>query len=253
MTMNEREWLACTSPECMLQAICGTQWLRGFSSLFLPRREKIRRKKIRQRKLRLCLCACFRLHWECVRVQVGRAVEVAEQYADGLATKKQLRAARRAAEAEVVGEMGKEGWWTRHNNAMVRSDWDTDPFITAAAMAAAETITYEDVLRGLFNGMSGQLNQATRLLRDLFGNPFRPVTLDPTWLTWGDRTVVRLVQAAHQERELPSGHLDRARLAVLADALEEAGVTDPDLLDHLRGPGPHVHGCYVLDLILGRQ
>jgi hypothetical protein len=64
--------------------------------------------------------------------------------------------------------------------------------------------------------------------------------------------VVALAQAAYDHRTLPSG-LDRTTLAVLADALEEAGCTDPDLLIHLRGPGPHVRGCWALDLLLGKE
>jgi hypothetical protein len=68
----------------------------------------------------------------------------------------------------------------------------------------------------------------------VFGNPFRPAALDPARRT---PDVVDLAQAAYDERHLPAGTLDAARLAVLADALEEAGCTDPDLLNHLRRPG----------------
>jgi hypothetical protein len=64
------------------------------------------------------------------------------------------------------------------------------------------------------------------LLRDIFGNPFQPAAaIDRNWLPWNDGTVVRLATAIYEERSLPSGHLDTARLAVLADALEEAGAT----------------------------
>jgi hypothetical protein len=49
------------------------------------------------------------------------------------------------------------------------------------------------------------------------------------------------------------GTLDNTRLAVLADALEESGCTSEDVLGHLRGPGPHVRGCWVVDLCLGRS
>jgi hypothetical protein len=52
---------------------------------------------------------------------------------------------------------------------------------------------------------------------------------------------------------MPSGHLDPARLAVLADALEDAGCADADLLGHLRGPGPHIRGCWAVDLLLGKE
>jgi hypothetical protein len=92
------------------------------------------------------------------------------------------------------------------------------------------------------------------LLRDVIGNPFRmPPTIDPAWLTWNDGIIKRLAQAAYDERALPPGHLDKARLAVLADALTDVGCTDPDLLDHLRGPGPHVRGCWAVDLLLSKE
>jgi hypothetical protein len=64
--------------------------------------------------------------------------------------------------------------------------------------------------------------------------------------------VVAIAQGAYDQRELPAGTLDTSRLAVLADALEEVGCTDPDLLDHLRGPGPHYRGCWAIDILLGK-
>lgn len=89
------------------------------------------------------------------------------------------------------------------------------------------------------------------LLRDVFGPlPFRAVPLDPRWLT---DTLKQLAHAAYQERKLPEGWLDAGRLAVLADALEEAGCSSPDLLGHLREPSPaHVRGCWCVDLLLKR-
>jgi hypothetical protein len=62
----------------------------------------------------------------------------------------------------------------------------------------------------------------------------------------------RLATAAYELRSFPSGEIDPARLAVLADALEDAGCQDAELLGHLRSPGPHVRGCFALDAILGR-
>ncbi len=85
-------------------------------------------------------------------------------------------------------------------------------------------------------------------LRCLFGNPFCPVSLDPTWCP---PTVFQLAQTAYAERPLPSGHLDLACLAVLADALEAAGATG-EIVAHLRSPGPHVRGCWTVDLLLGK-
>jgi hypothetical protein len=92
------------------------------------------------------------------------------------------------------------------------------------------------------------------LIRDLFGNPFRPApVVDPAWLAWQGGAVPQLARAAYEGRRLPEGTLEPARLAVLADALEDAGCTAPDMLGHLRGPGPHFRGCWAVDLLLGRS
>jgi hypothetical protein len=98
----------------------------------------------------------------------------------------------------------------------------------------------------------GYTNHPAVYLRDIFGNPFRPVAISPAVLAWNDALVVRLAQAAYEERHLPEGTLDNSRLLILADALEEAGCTDTDILVHLRSPGPHVRGCWAVDLCLGR-
>jgi hypothetical protein len=65
--------------------------------------------------------------------------------------------------------------------------------------------------------------------------------------------VTNLAKAAYDERALPSGELDPVRLTVLADGLEEAGCTNADILNHLRGPGPHWRGCFALDAILVKE
>jgi hypothetical protein len=86
------------------------------------------------------------------------------------------------------------------------------------------------------------------LLRDIDGDPFRPLGADPGGLR---PLVASLAGAAYNERDLPSGRLDPARLAVPADALEEVGCQDEQTLGHLRRPGRHVRGCSVVDLVLG--
>jgi hypothetical protein len=91
------------------------------------------------------------------------------------------------------------------------------------------------------------------ILRCIVGNPFRPVTLSPAILDWNDSVVVRLAQAIYEQRIMPERSLDNGLLAILADALEEAGCTDTDILGHLRGPGPHVRGCWPVDLCLGKS
>jgi hypothetical protein len=87
---------------------------------------------------------------------------------------------------------------------------------------------------------------------DIFGNPFRPVAVNPAILAWHDAAIIRLAQAAYEERHLPEGTLDNGRLAVLVDALEEAGCTDADILGHCRSGGEHVRGCWLVDALLGK-
>jgi hypothetical protein len=80
-------------------------------------------------------------------------------------------------------------------------------------------------------------------LRDIFGNPFRPVALDQAWLT---PTVTSLAQAIYADRAFD-------RLPILADALEDAGCTDSCNLEHCRGGREHCRGCWVVDLLTGRE
>jgi hypothetical protein len=78
--------------------------------------------------------------------------------------------------------------------------------------------------------------------------------LDPAWLTWNAGTVKRLAEAVYDQRALPAGTLDGAMFAVLADALEEAGCRDSDVLSHCREQGKvHVRGCWIIDLLLDRR
>ncbi|MCE9568125.1 MAG: hypothetical protein K8U57_39485 [Planctomycetes bacterium] len=80
------------------------------------------------------------------------------------------------------------------------------------------------------------------MLRDIFGNPFRPVVLDPNWLT---STVVALARQMSESRDFTT-------MPILADALQDAGCDNDEVLAHCRGPGPHVRGCFVVDLLLGK-
>jgi hypothetical protein len=92
------------------------------------------------------------------------------------------------------------------------------------------------------------------LVRCVYGNPFRPTpVVAPAWLAWNGGTVRKLAESAYTERTLPEGTLNVVRLALLADALEDAGCTERDLLGHLRPPGPHVRGCWAVDLVLAKE
>ena len=220
--MTESDWKSCTDPQKML--------------LFLRNSGKAS-----DRKLRLFACAFGRAVRESQHLLGPSTVAVAERYADGLASDQDMASERRrwACSPEEWGPVAPSAY----DGAWAAVDWltglerrwrgDPDSFFPIPADAV--------------------LKRSVLLLRDIFGPlSFRKVTIDPTWNVWNDGTVKKLAQAAYEKRSLPDGTLDLARLAVLADALEEAGCSDEEILGHLRGPGPHVRGCHVIDLLLGR-
>lgn len=92
------------------------------------------------------------------------------------------------------------------------------------------------------------------LLRCVFGNLFSPSPpRPPAVLAWNDGTVRGLAEGIYDDRKMPEGTLNISHLAILADALLDAGCEDETLLEHLRSPGPHVRGCHAVDLILGKS
>jgi hypothetical protein len=88
------------------------------------------------------------------------------------------------------------------------------------------------------------------LAREIFGNPFRPITIRPEWRTGA---VISMAATVYEERALPSGQFDPVLLAILADALEEAGCASHDFLGHLRGPESHIRGCWAVDAVLAKK
>ena len=110
----------------------------------------------------------------------------------------------------------------------------------------AQAATYAVRCRKRPDRATEQAAQVTLLLHDIFGNPFRPVTLDPFVLGWNAGTVIKLAQGANRPAAFDL-------LPILADALEDAGCTNQDILGHCRGSGEHVRGCWVVDLILGKK
>jgi hypothetical protein len=230
--VTDAEWDAIADPRVMLGL------LRGGGSA---------------RKLRLLACAYCRRVWALLPDERSRAaVEAAEAYADGPPDEERLTAAwgdaRRARDAAVAEERVRlsperaaaaalraaatAAWWSAEERT-----WRAEGLALLSAAEAAKEAGWPD-----------EQPAQVGLVRCLFGNPFHPLAVAPAWRT---AAVVALARAAYDERHLPSGHLDAARLLVLADALEEAGATDARLLGHLRSPGPHVRGCHCVDALLG--
>ena len=85
------------------------------------------------------------------------------------------------------------------------------------------------------------------VFRDIFGNSFRPVSVhNSSWVAWNDGAIPKMAQVIYDDRAFN-------RLPLLADALEDAGCDDADILSHCRTPGEHVRGCWVVDLLLGKS
>jgi hypothetical protein len=208
--MTEAEWLACADPQQMLSFVQG---------------------RASDRKLRLFGAACCWERGALLYEEANRRCLAAfVRFADGEVTWRKAQAARDAAFPT----------WG-HVSILQCPDAGEDAYETALGAAGPATPTE-------YFGRNRNAAQA-RLLRDIFGNPFRPVGIDPAWRT---PDVARLAQAAYEEGFPQSGFLDADCLAVLADALEDAGCQSEEVLLHLRGRGPHVKGCWAVDALLGR-
>jgi hypothetical protein len=248
--MNEPEWMAYTDLEAMvtflrdggagqtgLSCACGRvrcRTGRGFCPAY--------------RKLRLFSCAC------CCRIlemlpdrTCQEAVRSLEDYIEGrMEPASYLRAyedfdrARRARypmDATVDDRAWTALYYAVHRRWLESFDddfagdrWRIARFV---ALNAAGPMGVEEA--------SAQAD----LLRDVF-NPFHPGVIDTSWLAWNDGTVAKLAHSIYAERAFD-------RMPILADALEDAGCLDAEVLGHCRQPGPHVRGCWLVDLLTGRS
>ena len=214
-------------------------WLSGED----PRRlmsEVWRRCAREDRKLRLYAVACCRRIGHLIPDGPCKlALETSARYAEGAVTRDEL------AGAAVAG-------WNAPRRAGGGGP-DVSALAESAALLAAtppgsEGITHTpDAVRRLVRAAGGDVEEEARvqcaLLRDVFGNLPRPVKLPRRWRT---RDVTALARAIYEE-----GRFEE--MPVLADALADAGCDNEEVLGHLRGKGPHVRGCWALDLILGKR
>jgi hypothetical protein len=213
--MTEQEWLTCGDPQPMLGCLKG---------------------KASDRRLRLVAASFCRRIWRQMTDQRSReAVEVAERFADGDGTSRALRESRQVA----LGVLTTVSLQVSHRNGAEAAA----ATCLLDAMAAAVHASRYAWVYGHSADQSERTEQA-RLIRHIFGPlPFRSVLLDPAWQT---STVTTLAQAIYDDRAFD-------RLPILADALEEAGCANADVLNHCRSDGPHVRGCWVIDLLLGKK
>lgn len=242
--MTEAEWLTCDTPTLLLAHVRGT---------------------LSQRKDRLLAAAlCSVIRDFILDERLRRAIEVAEKFADAEASTDEL-----AAAYEKVVAAGREQRW--FNQAEGR-EWDDaqtmaadavsycavpdSSFLTVRTSHAADTATYgaepdcsylsmSSAQRALSaaayrNTLDTDTPLFLRFVRDVAGNPFRRSSMPSPMLN-----VTRLARAIYAKRAFD-------RLPILADTLEDSGCIDQGILEHLRDSGPHVRGCWALDMVLGK-
>ena len=193
---------------------------------FLKERHPGKQRLAFNRKARLFGCACCRRVWHLLGAKDREKVEVAERYADGLVTRRDWEAARKRRAIPP---------------------WALDPAARAAA-AASSALHREAYLAAIeAAGWSGNLPgkpAQVHLFHDIFPNPFRPVEFSSDWRTDTALSLARQM--------LETG--DFSAMPILADALQDAGCDSADVLDHCRDTAQvHVRGCWVVDLVLGKE
>jgi len=201
--MTEAEWLVCTDPTRMLK--------------FLG-------DKASERKLRLFTCAFSRQFWSYFNDERSRkAIQIGDWLADLLANEQQREAAWEGADDALLDAVSKQD------------------FERAAIMVYARRCVAKS--KGEIVPLDYQFLSWTpsdfQLVRDIFGNPFHPVTINQVWLT---PKVLALADTIYNDGAFE-------RLPALADVLKAVGCDNEDILEHCRDDGPHARGCWVVDVV----
>jgi hypothetical protein len=228
--MTEAEWLDCDNTTSMLER------LQGDAS---------------DRKLRLFGCVCCRRHWRFLTDERSRvAVEMAERWADGLTTQVELEA------AESAADQARDDLVTTRQDTAISECFTyaaqavgllatVNPFSTDRSVVVASycrMVAFRET--GASDRVESENTTACRFIRDIFGNPFRPVIFSDAWRT---DTAKSLARQMYESR-------DFSAMPILADALQDAGCDNDDILAHCRDTSAtHVRGCWVVDRVLGKE
>ena len=214
--MTEAEWLASANPTPMLDQI---------------------RDHIADRKLRLFAVARSRLIWDdLTATEVRAAVEMSERHADGQVSQHELAIARNAAHGQA-----HRLWHLWRTKGAPSENAVNRVFFAIFVSHDIQHLRIDPM--PLLNSDALLRASAPLLLRDIFGNPFRAVAFDPAWRT---DTAVAIARQMYDSREFGA-------MPILADALQDAGCEDEQVLMHCRdATAAHVRGCCVCDLVLGK-
>jgi hypothetical protein len=187
------------------------------------------------RKLRLFALACCQRTRPTPGSLTGRAIGLLERAAEGAVAHDEVAALRREVRA------GGDDVWDIL--AVADAAADTHYYLSGVADWCIRHAGVERDGRRRKHARKGEQRHQTRLLRDVFGPlPFRAVAVDPAWLT---SDVLALAAGIYADRAFD-------RMPILADALEDAGCNNDDILNHCRFGDAHVRGCWVVDLVLGK-
>jgi hypothetical protein len=210
--MTEEEWQTCHYAGHLFAFLCSQP------------------EPSRVRKARLCACACARRVWHHLPDNLHRkAIRAAERFADRRGWLRGIaRAVRRASEEAP--------------------DPDPDPSRQVARSVVQVATAFGEELWQwpAFVLASKELSGLAPLIREVFGNPFQPVTFDLAWLAINGGSVRKLAELIYQDRQFDA-------MPILGDALEDAGCADAMILEHCRGGNGHVRGCWVVDGLLGKK
>lgn len=219
--MDDNSWLEKTDPWRMLEFVLG---------------------KASDRKKRLFACVCCEAVEPLYPQQWYReVVDIVRAFADGSVTAEVLHNAHLRIRAEVDAKKGGDGSAIQRMFSHVRNavSGATNSDATEAARQAFWRVYEAKKIRDETGGPELQLT----LLRDIFGILFRPVVLNPSWLT---STVTAIARQMYELR-------DFGAIPILADALQDAGCENEYILNHCRAPGVHIRGCWLVDLVLGTE
>jgi hypothetical protein len=230
--MNEVDWLSGRDPAAMLAYL---------------------EDKVSDRKLRLFACACVRRYWHLLRWPVPKeAVALAERYPEGQPIEADLEDLRQRAEMSAMtgpefDQLAYQAAWATLLNPAIEAARQAHEFIRLEAVreAAYEAVPFENEERRNADASAVECYAQCDLLRELFGNPFRQVKVDPAWLSISGGAGAAILHAIDEDQRFEE-------LPYLGDALLDAGCSDDNLLRHLRQPRGHVRGCWAVDLLMGR-
>jgi hypothetical protein len=221
-----------------------TEWLGSMSDphLMIDRLATLEPAASR-RKTRLCMVAFCRSIWHVMTDErCRRAVDVAERFADDAGAEADLKAAIKGLPTP------RRDYGALHKTApqdAARSCTSRKEKFLLASLAQVNALTAMAWQNGPHDPRTASESASVQaeVVRDIFGNPFRPVNFDPGWRT---ADVLGLANGIYEDRAFD-------RLPLLADALMDAGCDDDQVIGHCRSPGPHSRGCWVVDLVLGKK